>query len=58
MLGKFLKSLKHMEKFELLPYHTLGISKYTNLKIPYRLKGIKEPTNKQIKEAMSIIKNS
>lgn len=58
MLGKFLKSLKHMEKFELLPYHTLGISKYTNLKIPYRLKGIKEPTNKQIKEAMNIIKNS
>ena len=39
-LQEFLKPLKNIEKVELLPYETLGISKYENLKIPYRLKGV------------------
>lgn len=57
-LGKFLSKLKYMKKFELLPYHTLAISKYKALKIPYLLKGIKEPSKEVIKQKMQIIKTS
>ncbi|WP_373844872.1 pyruvate formate-lyase-activating protein [Clostridium sp.] len=32
--------LDRINNFEILPYHTLGVNKYDNLKIPYRLKGI------------------
>lgn len=54
-LAKFLGSLKHMERFELLPYHTLGVSKYEALNMKYRLKGVKEPTNQDIHKVMEII---
>lgn len=36
-LEKYLQTLKCVEKVELLPYHTLGVSKYEKLGIPYTL---------------------
>lgn len=39
-LKMFIKPLKNIEKVELLPYHLLGVSKYKQLGIPYRLEGI------------------
>ncbi len=39
-LKKFVHSLKNVEKVELLPYHLLGVSKYENMKIKYRLDGV------------------
>ena len=39
-LRKFVDSLKNVEKVELLPYHLLGVSKYENMKIRYRLDGV------------------
>lgn len=39
-LKNFIKDLKNIEKIELLPYQTLGISKYKKLNIPYKLDGI------------------
>lgn len=36
-LAKFIKPLKNVEKIELLPYHTYGITKYQKLNIPYKL---------------------
>lgn len=41
-LKEFIKPLKNIEKVELLPYHTMGITKYEELKLPYRLKGISD----------------
>lgn len=39
-LANFIKPLKNIEKIELLPYHTKGIFKYNEMKIPYNLIGI------------------
>ncbi|MDR0985462.1 MAG: pyruvate formate lyase-activating protein [Mycoplasmataceae bacterium] len=44
LLKKFIKKLKYLKRFELLPYHKLGVKKYQQLKIKYLLKNIKEPT--------------
>jgi len=55
-LGEFIGSLKHMERFELLPYHNMAIPKYEKLGIKYPLIGINPPTQKQIQKAMEYIK--
>ena len=57
-LGKFIKTLENMERFEILPYHRLAIEKYKKLKIKYALARIKVPTKKQIDNAMKYIINN
>lgn len=39
-LGKFIGTLKNLKALDVLPYHTMGISKYENLGIEYPLKGV------------------
>lgn len=39
-LENYLKTLHGIERIELLPYHTLGISKYHAMGIPYTLEGV------------------
>lgn len=53
---KFTKKLKNVKKIEVLPYHTMGVGKYAELGIEYRLNGVKEPTKEEIERAEKILK--
>jgi pyruvate formate lyase activating enzyme len=42
--GKYFKNYKTIERVEILPYHTLGVYKYKELGLEYKLENIKTPT--------------
>lgn len=42
-------------RIELLPYHTLGVFKWENLKIPYELKDVSPPTDEKMQTLRKII---
>lgn len=52
----FINTLSNVEKVEILPYHTLGVSKYIKLGIEYALEGVNTPTKEQIDIANKILK--
>ncbi len=52
---EFIDSLETVDKIEVLPYHTMGIVKYENLGIPYRLKGVEPPTKEEVRHAKEIL---
>ncbi len=54
-LNTFIKSLKTVEKVEILPYHTLGLAKWEDLNIPYPLEGVEIPTEEEVKKAELIL---
>ncbi len=55
LLKNFVNSLNNVTKFEILPYHTLGIMKYKELGIPYSLMDIKEPSSEELLRAKKIL---
>ena len=54
-LGKFVETLKNVDKFEILPYHTLGEFKWRELGIPYTLEGVKPPTRERVQNAKNLM---
>lgn len=54
-LKDFINSLSTVEKVELLPYHTLGKNKWINMGLKYKLEGIPEATDADIKRAKQIL---
>ena len=54
-LGKFVATLNNVERFELLPYHTIGIHKWESMGLDYQLKGIEDATNEDVERAAEIV---
>lgn len=54
-LKEFVNSLINVEKFEILPYHTLGIMKYKDLGLKYTLNDIKEPSKEEVSRAKELL---
>ena len=54
-LGQFVATLKNVERFELLPYHSMGIHKWESLGIDYELKDVPDATKEDIQKASEII---
>ncbi len=55
-LINYIKPLKNIEKIEFLPYHTLGVHKYEELKIPYSLNGVSDMDNDRCKKLENMLK--
>lgn len=55
-LKEYIKDFNNVEKVELLPYHTLGVSKYEKLGIKYRLDGVCDMDKEYLKELQDLLK--
>lgn len=51
----FIRTLSNVQRVEILPYHTLGVTKYKELGIPYPLEGVPSPSAERIKNAKEIL---
>ena len=54
---QFARTIKNVEKIELLPYKTIGVHKYKTLNLPYRLEGVEELSQAKLDELNSYLKN-
>lgn len=54
-LHDYLSRFTMVDKVEVLPYHTMGVVKYKNLGIPYRLEGVNPPTKDEVLKAKEIL---
>lgn len=55
-LRDYIKSLKNVERVELLPYHVLGVHKYKALGMNYPLEGV-EPMNPEVLSDWQVLMN-
>ena len=54
-LKEYISKIKNVEKVELLPYHTMGVGKYKDLNIKYKLDGVPPMDNLKCKELEKIL---
>ncbi len=55
-LNEFIKRIKHIDKIELLAYHTMAVEKYGKLGITYRLKGVPPMDGERLEELRKLVK--
>ena len=54
-LHDFISTLHNIERFEVLPYHTLGIFKWEEMGMTYGLEGVEPPTKQAIEHANEVL---
>lgn len=54
-LGRFMAGLSNVKSLDVLPYHVLGVRKYTELGIEYPLAGVAAATKEEALKARNII---
>ncbi len=54
-LGEFIGQIRSLREIEVLPYHTLGVMKYSQLGLDYPLKGLEAATKARAARAKRII---
>lgn len=54
-LGRFIGTLNGVEKFEILPYHQMGVYKWEALGKTYPLEGVPSPTEAEVERAYRLI---
>lgn len=54
-MAKYLSQFKYLEKLEILPYHNLGVHKYKELGLKYRLENVSPATIEDVKRAVAIL---
>ena len=56
LLNEFITRIKHIDKVELLGYHTMAVNKYGKLGITYRLKGVPAMNGEKLTHLRSLVK--
>lgn len=57
-LDAFVKTLRNVQRFEILPYHTLGVYKWKELGYKYELEGIDPPSKELLEHANAMLHTS
>jgi len=55
LMAKYLSQFKYLEYLEILPYHNLGVHKYQELDLEYRLKDVLPATTADLKKTVKIL---
>lgn len=55
--AKYISQFKNVERVDVLPFHQMGIHKWEQVGVDYKLKDIQPPTREEVQKAESIFKS-